>query len=196
MPTPAYRMLQEAILSANVLVVPYGTTDGSNTVSATVKPAAPTAQAPGKWISLGQVTTSTITPERKDGTVEGADANGIYRTRKMPLITSWTLAFTTPDVSPEAIQLAYGLEGAINDDATTNPRPFVTNGTMKVWLMIKVADAYRNGLDLHHAVITGELSLVNPITHASDPAAVEWQLMIEPNALDEFKSINVQHPAS
>ena len=97
------------------------TVTAGNTVGEGAKPDAPTPEKPGPWLTLGKIKTATSERQKKTATVEGVNDAGFYEMRDLSIAQQSKLKFTTQEVTPEAIQLAFGVAGCLEDDQEAAP---------------------------------------------------------------------------
>lgn len=183
-PTYTSRLCDPLIAGTIIRIAKFGETSGSNTIGANARPAAPTDETPGPWLTLGKIKSSQSERQEKSATVEGCLDTGTYEFREIRLATTNKLKFTTQWITPEAIQLAFGLKNAIVDG--TAQVPFESSGNIRVWLYGKLTDAGGDGKTLAEFTIMGDLSLTSSPNWASDPTTAEFELSVIHSDLAEF----------
>ena len=86
-----------------------GTGDQAKTVSADWLPVPPTDEAPGPWLYMGKIRTSNPQIEPKTSEIEGTNKGGTYETEEMLLTTKRKFLFSSNYITPEFLQLSFGL---------------------------------------------------------------------------------------
>ncbi len=185
------RTQAEIILGAKLLICPFGTTVEQQTVGANVCPENPTSYAePGVWTPLGKIETCTPGTEYQSTDIYATTDEGIYGTTTMKLAVKRQLKFTTYDISPEAIQMTFGLKEAIENG--TEQALFASgNDSIECWLYLELSDAYRAQSNIANMVMCGKLSLQNPLDAKKDPTQAQFQLDIVKNPLSVFTPVEV-----
>ena len=185
------RLNSAMFLGARAWIVKVGSTvsdsgGASNTVSDTVLPEAPVSYAePGVWLPLGKIRTAKPQTDYKSADVEGVDDTGAYKVTELKLATKRKLQFSTNDITPEAFQMTYGLLNELTDG---EEQAVFASGSdsIDVWMCFELTDAYRTETGLARMFLRGKLSLQNPLEAKSDPAQADYELSIQPNALNVF----------
>lgn len=182
------RLCDPLIAGTIIRIAKFGETSGANTVGPGAKPTAPTdiATAAAPWLTLGKVKSSQSERQSKAATVEGCLDSGTYEFREIKLATTNKLKFTTQEITPEVVQLAFGLKNSIVD--STAQVPFESSGKIRVWLYGMLTDAGDDGKTLAEFTLMGDISLTSSPNWASDPATAEFELDIIHNDLAEFNS--------
>ena len=157
-----------------------GTGDQAKTVSADWLPVPPTDEAPGPWLYMGKIRTSTPQIEPKTSEIEGTNKGGTYETEEMLLTTKRKFLFSSNYITPEFLQLSFGLR----EDWGTEQVVFDSGSPqIDVYVYTEWTDAYRDGAKIMSACMQGRLRLVNPAKAASDPALAEFELSVVHNQL-------------
>lgn len=181
----ATRRLDYLIGGMPIKIAKFGATDGGKTVGADACPAFPTAENPGPWISLGKIKTAQIETTKKNIQIEGVnDITGMYELDDINIIQQYKLKFTTQYISPEAIQLAFGVADNLVDSQEVTP--FVSNGSIPVWLYSPLTDHAANGQHLLEFCAMGKLRLANAPNFASDPATADYEHIITYSPLQKL----------
>lgn len=185
------RLDAATILGARVWIVTIGQTitGGSgenNKVSDAVIPELPESYAnPGDWLTLGKVRTAKPQTDYKQADVEGVDDTGAYKVSEMKLAQKRKIQFSTNDITPEAMQMTFGLTSAIVEGE--EQAVFASgNDSLEVWACYELTDAYRTQTGIARILVRGTLSLQNPLEAKSDPAQADYELSVKPNALAMF----------
>ena len=185
------RLDAATILGARVWIVTIGQTitGGSgenNKVSDAVIPELPESYAnPGDWLTLGKVRTAKPQTDYKSADVEGVDDTGAYKVTELKLAQKRKLQFSTNDITPEAMQMTFGLTSAIVEGE--EQAVFASgNDSLEVWACYEMTDAYRAQTGIARILVRGTLSLQNPLEAKSDPAQADYELSVKPNALAMF----------
>lgn len=185
------RLDAATILGARVWIVTIGQTitGGSgenNKVSDAVIPELPESYAnPGDWLTLGKVRTAKPQTDYKSADVEGVDDTGAYKVTELKLAQKRKLQFSTNDITPEAMQMTFGLTSAIVEGE--EQAVFASgNDSLEVWACYEMTDAYRAQTGIARILVRGTLSLQNPLEAKSDPALADYELSVKPNALAMF----------
>ena len=147
------------------------TVTAGNTVGEGAKPDAPTPEKPGPWLTL----------------VEGVNDAGFYEMRDLSIAQQSKLKFTTQEVTPEAIQLAFGVADNLEDDQEA--APFSSSGNIRCWVYGELRNSGNNAEKLAHFCVMGDLSLTNSPNFASDPVTCEFELSIKNSPLATFTSL-------
>lgn len=163
------------------------TVTAGNTVGEGAKPDAPTPEKPGPWLTLGKIKTDTSERQKKTATVEGVNDAGFYEMRDLSIAQQSKLKFTTQEVTPEAIQLAFGVAGCLEDDQEA--APFSSSGNIRCWVYGELRNSGNNAEKLAHFCVMGDLSLTNSPNFASDPVTCEFELSIKNSPLATFTSL-------
>ena len=104
------------IIGSKVSIAKFGAVIGSGepskTVSADWLPVPPTAEAPGPWLYMGRIRTSNPQIETKTGEIEGTNDGGTYETEELQLTTKRKFLFASNYITPEFLQLSFGLARA------------------------------------------------------------------------------------
>ncbi len=180
------RRQAEIILGARVRIAKFKD-DPTKPVNADSLPTPPTTEDAGPWVTLGRIRTAKPQLDKKTSDIEGVGDDGIYQTTEISIISKRKLLFTTNDITPEALQLTFGLKDAIAD--TVEQAVFgSSSNTIDCWLYLELTDSYRNGSNMANMTMCGKLSLTNPLEAKSDPALAEYELMVVPNDLAKFTS--------
>ena len=179
------------ILGARLWIVTIGQTitGGSgenNKVSDTVLPELPESYADaGDWQPLGKIRTAKPQTDYKSADVEGVDDTGAYKVSEMKLAQKRKIQFSTNDITPEAMQMTFGLTSAIVEGE--EQAVFASgNDSLEVWACYEMTDAYRAQTGIARILVRGTLSLQNPLEAKSDPAQADYELSVKPNALAMF----------
>lgn len=163
------------------------TVTAGNTVGEGAKPDAPTPEKPGPWLTLGKIKTATSERQKKTATVEGVNDAGFYEMRDLSIAQQSKLKFTTQEVTPEAIQLAFGVDGILEDDKAATP--FSSSGNVRCWVYGELRNSGNNAEKLAEFCVMGDLSLTNSPNFASDPVTCEFELSIKNSPLATFTSL-------
>lgn len=185
------RLDAATILGARLWIVTIGQTitGGSgenNKVSDSVLPELPESYAnPGDWLLMGKIRTGKPQTDYKQADVEGVDDTGAYKVSEMKLAQKRKIQFSTNDITPEAMQMTFGLTSAIVEGE--EQAVFASgNDSLEVWACYELTDAYRAQTGIARILVRGTLSLQNPLEAKSDPALAEYELSVKPNALAMF----------
>ena len=185
------RLDAATILGARLWIVTIGQTitGGSgenNKVSDTVLPELPESYADaGDWQPLGKIRTAKPQTDYKQADVEGVDDTGAYKVSEMKLAQKRKIQFSTNDITPEAMQMTFGLTSAIVEGE--EQAVFASgNDSLEVWACYEMTDAYRAQTGIARILVRGTLSLQNPLEAKSDPAQADYELSVKPNALAMF----------
>lgn len=179
-------ILQGLIIGSRVRIAkfgaPLGTGTPSQSVSADWLPVPPSAEAPGPWLNMGKIRTSKPVIETKTLDIEGANDSGTYDNEEMLLTTKRKFQFTTNYITPEFLQLSFGLSAEL--EPGVEQMVFGSGSTqIDVYLYTEWTDAYRDGAPILSAVMQGRLRLVNPAEAKSDAALAEFELSVVTNPL-------------
>ena len=113
------------------------------------------------------------------------DDTGAYKVSEMKLVQKRKIQFTTNDITPEAMQMTFGLTSAIVEGE--EQAVFASgNDSLEVWACYEMTDAYRAQTGIARILVRGTLSLQNPLEAKSDPAQADYELSVKPNALAMF----------
>lgn len=189
------RILRAIVPGSIIKIAKYGSVlTGSNLVSDTARPTAPSAETPGPWISLGKIKSSQPNTEYKTNQVEGVADDGTLYLDEINIPTKRVLKFTTQDISPEAVQLMYGLQDTPVDGTVKKQRPWTSIGEIKCWLMCTVVDIANGSEKLYTLTFTGRLRLPAAPNLTTEPVTCEFEILIRPNPLDDFESLALNKP--
>ena len=101
------------IIGSKVSIAKFGASIGSGdqakTVSADWLPVPPSDEDPGPWLYMGKVRTSNPQIEPKTAEIEGTSVGGTYETEEMQLVTKRKFLFASNYITPEFLQLSFGL---------------------------------------------------------------------------------------
>lgn len=184
------RKQAEIILGARIYIARMDATVGANKVTPATLPSPPTADNPGPWVSLGKVRTAKVQTDFKTADVEGVADDGLYKITELKLATKRKLQFSTNDITPEALELTFGLSEAIKDGSEQILFGSGTH-TIECWVYMDMTDAYRQGVELAHMSMQSRLTLTNPLEAKSDPALAEYELAIVANPLSKFAPVAI-----
>lgn len=157
-----------------------------NRVGEGARPDIPTPEKPGPWLTLGKIKTATSERTKKTTPVEGMIDEGFYEVRDMSAAQQNKLKFTTQEVTPEAIGLAFGVSGEIVDGQEM--APFSSSGNIRCWVYAELRNAGNEGEVLADMCVMGDLSLTNNPNFSSDPVTCEFELSIKRSPLATFTS--------
>ena len=155
-------------------------------VSNTFHPAAPTSYAdPGAWTLLGGMNEAKVEHETESKEIKRVLDDGRYHTQEIKLVKKSNIKFTTPDITPEAFRLTFGLEKDITD---TKPQKAFAAGVqgLEVWVCIDMTDGYRGENQIARVIVRARLSLENPVEAKDDVATAQYDLSVIDNELNEF----------
>lgn len=158
-----------------------------NVVGEGAKPDAPSTEKPGPWLTLGKIKTATSERQKKTATVEGVSDAGYYEFRDLSIAQQSKLKFTTQEVTPEAIQLAFGVDESLEDDKASTP--FSSSGNVRCWVYGELRNSGQGAEKLAEFCVMGDLSLTNSPNFASDPVTCEFELSIKNSPLATFTSL-------
>lgn len=180
----------EIIIGARLRIARMGAKVGANPITPATLPAPPATDNPGPWVSLGKVRTAKAQTDFKSADVEGVADNGTYEVTELKLATKHKLLITTNDITPEALELTFGLAAAIEDGAEQALFGSASH-TIECWAYLELTDAYRQGEQLATMSMQGRLTLTNPLEAKSDPALAEYELAIIANPLAKFAAVSI-----
>lgn len=119
--------------------------------------------------------------------MEGVNDAGFYEMRDLSIAQQSKLKFTTQEVTPEAIQLAFGVAGELEDNQEAVP--FSSSGNIRCWVYGELRNSGNNAEKLAEICVMGDLSLTNSPNFASDPVTCEFELSIKNSPLATFTSL-------
>lgn len=181
------RFVDNLIGGMIIRIAIFGTevTDG-NVVGEGARPDPPTPENPGPWITLGKIKTATADRPKKTTPVEGLNDKGFYEVRDINVAQQNKMKFTTQEVTPESIGLAFGVSGEIVDGQEMVP--FSSSGNIRCWQYAELRNAGNEGEVLADMCVMGDLSLTNAPNFASDPVTCEFETSIKRSPLATFTS--------
>lgn len=143
---------------------------------------------PGDWTCLGKIRSLKPQTDYKTADVEGVDDTGAYKVTELKISAKRKIQFSTNDITPEAIQLTYGLLNPVYDGEAEQPVFASGSDQIDVWMFIELTDAYRTKTGLVNITLRGKLGMQNPLEAKSDPALAEYELSVVPNSLAMFEA--------
>jgi len=187
MPKYESRRLEYLIGGMPIRIAIFGDKDGEKVVGEDACPAVPTPENPGVWLYLGDVKSAQVERTKKTAQIEGVQERiGTYGVRDVSFAMQNKLKVTTQYITPEVIQLTFGVSGPLDDGKTVIP--FVSPGIIRCWLYGRLTDHADNGKDLAEFCVLCEMSLTNAPNFASDPITAEFDFNIKYSPLATFTS--------
>ena len=140
------------------------------------------ADAAEAWRDIGRA--SNMTPNKESKTLEVIEGTptGAWMKHKESINQSFSLSWVSSMLSPEALQLAFGIAGPIEDDKPMQLAAAGSNG-IEGWLRIEVKKSQDGTDKIKELYAWGRLTLKTAPTIQDDFVKPEFEFFVDPGVL-------------